>query len=286
MAQTKKKRKKRKKGGSVFWKVILVIAVTGCLVCVGVMIRYMLLQKQADLEMKDLVQEVSEERSEEREEPEPEPPAEEEIVKIPINFEELQAVNPDAYAWIRIPDTQVDYPVMQTDGEDQSYYLNHTINREEKLSGSIYTEKLNSRDFSDPNTLIYGHNMKNGSMFHDLRYFSDQEFFDEHPYIYIYMPDRMLTYEVVASYEYDDRHILYAFDFSDEEVFASYLEEVMHPRSMGAKVREGIELTTEDKLITLSTCTGVDTTRRLVQAVLVEDVKAEYDEEGSGQENE
>ena len=85
-----------------------------------------------------------------------------------IDFAAAQAVNPDVYAWIWIPGTNIDYPILQSETEDDAYYLNHTIEKKEGLPGTIYTEKYNGKDFSSPVTVIYGHNMKNGSMFADL----------------------------------------------------------------------------------------------------------------------
>ena len=191
-----------------------------------------------------------------------------------VNFTELQKINPDIYAWIKIPNTYVDYPVLQTDGDD-SFYLNHNYKKEYEFAGSIYTEKLNSKDFSDPNTVLYGHNMLNGTMFCTLHNFRDPNFFASNPYIYVYMPDRTLTYEIFSAYEYDDRHILYSFDFSDEDVFADYLEYATNPTESMMCNRRNVEVTTDDKIITLSTCLdNIDTSRYLVQGVLVSDEPA------------
>ena len=97
-----------------------------------------------------------------------EPVAEEKApVEIPIDFAVLQEQNPEVYAWIQIQDTNIDYPILQREG-DNGYYLNHTIDGEQKTEGSIFTEDYNSKDFEDPNTVIYGHDMKNGSMFQNL----------------------------------------------------------------------------------------------------------------------
>ena len=88
---------------------------------------------------------------------------------------------------------------------------------------------------------------------------------------------KILKYQIIACYEYDDRHLLGSFDFHDEAVFAEYLEDIMNPRSMYAMIREGVNLTTEDKLVTLSTCVAnKPNNRRLLQAVLVEEIEAEY----------
>ncbi len=196
------------------------------------------------------------------------------VVNGDVNFTELWKVNPDMYAWIKIPNTNVDYPVLQTSGDD-GFYLEHNYKKEYEFAGSIYTEKLNKKDFSDPNTVLYGHNMLNGTMFRTLHNFRDPDFFAANPYIYILLPDRTLTYEIFSAYEYDDRHILYSFDFSDEDVYAEYLAYATNPTESMMCNRREIEVTTDDKIITLSTCLGnIDTSRYLVQGVLISDEPA------------
>ena len=101
----------------------------------------------------------------------------------PIDFKELTAKYPDAYAWIRIPGTNVDYPIVQREG-DNGYYLNHTIDGRKRIEGAIFTEDYNEKDFMDSNTLIYGHNMLNGSMFRTLHKYKDRKFFNENRDVY------------------------------------------------------------------------------------------------------
>lgn len=189
----------------------------------------------------------------------------------PIDFEELTSINPDIYAWIRIPNTLIDYPIAQRAGDDD-YYLKHDMYGQPRFAGCIYTEDCNSKDFTDPNTLIYGHNMKNKTMFQNLHLFSNQTFFEENLYVYIYTPDKVLVYEIFAAYIYDDRHIMNSFDFYDEEVFATYLQDIFTARTMQKNIREESEVNTSDTIITLETCIGGMTkSRYLVQAVLISD---------------
>lgn len=189
-----------------------------------------------------------------------------------INFKKLQEINPELYAWIRIPNTMIDYPIAQSSTDD-SFYLEHNMYGEWAFAGCIYTEKCNSKDFSDPNTVLYGHNMLNGSMFRHLHNFRDEQFFADNRYIYIYTPTHTLTYEIFSAYEYDDRHIMNSFDFTDKEVFAEYLEYAKNPvNAMMANTRRDVNVTADDKIITLSTCLGdIDTSRYLVQGVLISD---------------
>ena len=194
-------------------------------------------------------------------------------VKNPIDFKSLDKRNEEIVAWIKIPDTQVDYPVLQSMTADD-YYLHRDLNGNSSYAGSIYMEICNSDDFTDRVTVLYGHNMINGSMFANLHKFEDKSFFDskKHRYFYVYLPDRKLTYEVVSAYVYDDRHIMNSFNFAEDEVFKTYLDSIQNPRSLTKNVRRlDRKLTTDDKILTLSTCLNSGDGRYLLQGVLVKD---------------
>lgn len=202
----------------------------------------------------------------------PEIPTDLEILRK-VDFESLQTeTNADIYAWIYIPGTQIDYPVLQHPSDD-AYYLNYNIDGSKGYPGCIYTEKENARDFSDFNTVIYGHNMRNGTMFHDLHSYEDETFLPDHPYVYIYLPDRTSRYQIFMAYRYDDRHLLYSFDYASEAGRNGYLSEILGIRSMSVVRNEQVEVTADDKIITLSTCVGNQAeSRYLVQAKLINDI--------------
>ena len=189
-----------------------------------------------------------------------------------VDFDGLRAQNPDVYAWIYIPDTNVSLPVLQST-EDDNFYLDHDVYKNYSFPGAIYSQSMNKKDFSDRVTLLYGHNMLNGSMFATLYSFDNQEFFDSHKYIYIYTPDRRLTYEVVCAHEYDDRHILNSFNFNDDSVFSDWLSSMKNPHSVYSHVRQDVDLDLNSKVLVLSTCTNSGDGRFLVQGVLVSDEK-------------
>lgn len=234
-------------------------------VCGGIGISHLTREKDAGKEYEDLREIIVAEPEQEEEPEEEEPPK----VEIPIDFEALKEQNEDVYAWIRIPGTNVDYPVLQ-DEEDNGYYLSHTIDGVEAIEGSIYTENYNSREFDDPNTVIYGHNMKNGSMFRTLHNYEDKAFFDENREIFIYLPDQILEYRIFAAYVYDNRHLLLNFDFEDPEVFEQYIDDIFDIRDVSAHIDTTMEVGTDDRILTLSTCNaGISTQRYLVQAVLI-----------------
>lgn len=205
-------------------------------------------------------------------------PVEEDIlselgVEIPeknLDWDVLRETNKDIYAWIYIPETNVDYPVLQSETDDE-YYLMHNLDGSYGYPGCIFTQLLNSKDFTDYNTVLYGHNMKNGTMFRTLHYYQNEEFFYNNPYIYIYTENGVLVYEIFAAYNAGDEHILNTYDLRTEEGFASYLDTVKEGAYLGGYIRADVEVTTANHIITLSTCTDQSDERYLVQAVLIND---------------
>ncbi len=199
-------------------------------------------------------------------------PQTEPLPENPINFKELRALNKDLYAWIEIPNTVIYYPVAQSSREDDNFYLHHNYLGNYEFAGTIYSQRHNTKYFIERVTILYGHNMLNGSMFAELHKFSDKEFFDNNEYIYIYIKGHILTYRIFFAGEYDNRHILNSFDFTDDEVYETYLYDALHPHYSNTLVREGVELDIDDKILILSTCTDYNSSLRfLVQGVLIDD---------------
>ena len=247
-------------------KIIALICLGLGLTCGAIGIYKYIEEKNAGKEYEKLQQEVVKEEPKPVEEPEPEPVSK---VEIPIDFAALQQQNPDVYAWIQVPGTEVDYPILQS-SNDNTYYLNHTIDGEEKKEGAIFTENYNTKTFEDPNTVIYGHDMKNGSMFQSIHKYMDRSFFDNNRDIVIYMPDQILHYKIFAAYLTDNKHSLMNYNFWSKDEYQQYLNSIFSMRDMNAFIDTSTEVTTEDKIITLSTCyAGISTQRYLVQAVLV-----------------
>lgn len=247
-------------------KIIALICLGLGLTCGAIGIYKYIEEKNAGKEYEKLQQEIVKEEPKPVEEPEPEPVSK---VEIPIDFAALQQQNPDVYAWIQVPGTEVDYPILQS-SNDNTYYLNHTIDGEEKKEGAIFTENYNTKTFEDPNTVIYGHDMKNGSMFQSIHKYMDRSFFDNNRDIVIYMPDQILHYKIFAAYLTDNKHLLMNYNFWSKDEYQQYLNSIFSMRDMNAFLDTSTEVTTEDKIITLSTCyAGISTQRYLVQAVLV-----------------
>lgn len=180
-----------------------------------------------------------------------------------VNLAALREVNPDVVGWIRIPGTQIDYPLMQ--GEDNQYYLERTWKGEPNAAGSIFLEQHCSADLSDFNTIVYGHRMKNGSMFAALKYYNDEVYWNEHPYVYILDDAGVHRYEVFSAYEASVKGTTYRLAIEEEEVKQKFIDDC----SGWSVIETGVKPTTRDRMLTLSTCTGQGyETRWVVQARL------------------
>ncbi len=180
---------------------------------------------------------------------------ESEPVDNPVDFAALQAQNPDVYGFMNIPNTNVDLPIL-FNAENDNYYLTHDIDGNSTIVGAIYTQSMNKQDFTDPVTVLYGHTLLNGTMFSELHKFEDPEFFEQNPYFTIYLPNEILTYEAMAALEYDDKHIMNTYDFTNETVVQEFFDSMQHPEAANSLVREGEELKADtDKIVVLSTCT-------------------------------
>lgn len=252
------------------WKIILCLGILICVVCLGTFgwITYKDYRARKDREA--ALAKIEDSDFTERDGEEPDLP---EGLRHgdDIDFEQLEEINDELYAWIYVPGTKIDYPVAQSETDD-SYYLKYNFKKEPEFAGCIYTEKYNKKDFSDPNTVMYGHNMKNGSMFQNLHEFEDGEFFDKHKYVFVYTPKKTYVYTIFAAYKYDNRHLLKSFDFDKEDVFENYLKNVLSTRQMSSHIREEQEVTKKDRILTLSTCVGGEPDNRyLVQAVLTDE---------------
>ena len=194
-----------------------------------------------------------------------------ELPSNPVNFTKQWALNDDIYAWIYVPNTNVNYPILQSDVDDL-YYLRRGVDENYDISGVIFTQSHNKKDFTDPVTLIYGHNMSEyGTMFATLHNFENEEFFNKNDKFYIYAPGHIYTYRIVSAYRYDDRHIMNSFNFNDSAVVREYFDYVMNPTMIPQNVREGVELKDDDRLVVLSTCMEDNSYRYLVNGVLIDD---------------
>lgn len=186
-----------------------------------------------------------------------------------IDFVSLQKINPEIYAWIDIPGTEMSFPLLQ-DASDINYYLTHLYDGSYGKIGSIFTEPGSAKDFSDYNTVIYGHNYINSHMFERLKDFRDDTFLREHRDIIIYTPYSTLTYRVAGEVIYSNVLISAAFDFETAPGRQSFLDSLYAVRDLSSQMLDDTELTADDHLIVLSTCCGNAAKRFLVIAKLVD----------------
>ncbi len=273
----------KKKSNKIVWIIILILAILAFLVCGGYLVKYFFFDNSDDIQKHHVSTPTQSSASTVDETPKTEETVEpthryaektESLSETDfVNFHELMQINPDIYAWIYVPNTNVDYPVAQSGAnDDDSFYLDHNVYKNYQFSGTIYTEKQNSRDFTDPVTVMYGHNMLNGSMFATLHRFNDKDFFDKNNTMFVFTKDKVYTYMIYSAYQYDDRHILNSFNMDETNSFREYLDTTLIQRPYYCNVRENIELSTEDRILTLSTCMdGGGNVRYLVQGVLVDE---------------
>lgn len=167
-----------------------------------------------------------------------------------VDFEALDTVNADVAGWIYIPAVDIDYPVVQ--GTDNEYYLTHTFEKKENKSGAIFMDSGANPQMTDYNTLIYGHNMKNGSMFGKLKNFQrDESLYENMPYIFYYTREKQYKYLIVSYYvtvDGSDSYFLPATKEAYENYRSLILRKAVHDC--------GQEILEDAPILTLSTCYG------------------------------
>lgn len=182
----------------------------------------------------------------------------------PIDFDELINVNNDIVGWLRIRALDISYPVVQ--GEDNDFYLHRTFEKEDNFAGCLFLNCENNGDFTDQNTVVYGHNMKNGSMFGKLKNFREEETFNKSKYFWIFTPEFIYQYRIFSAVVVNKTGLTYQTFFTDEQ-FNEYITNVFENSEVD---NTGVEVTKEDRIVTLSTCTGDDATRFVVLGKLAQ----------------
>ena len=167
----------------------------------------------------------------------------------PVDFEALWKLNPDVVGWIYIPDTTVNYPIVQ--GETNDTYLYHLFNGVYNRSGSIFMDFRNAADYTDANTIIYGHHMGDGTMFADIVKYKKQAYYDAHPTGFLFTPDQTFELTFFTAYVTDTTDDAWCMNFSSDEDYADWLRD----SAARSEFRAGILPTLSDQLLTLSTCT-------------------------------
>lgn len=186
---------------------------------------------------------------------------------IEVDFDKLKSVNEDVVGWIYVdalPD--ISYPIVK--GKDNQTYLHQTYEKNYNFAGTIFVDYENSGDFSDCNTLVYGHNMKNGSMFGHLKKFrEDDKLYKQDKYFWILTPERNYRYEIITAYTTSVNSDTYTLFKGPGEEFEKYLETI---KGYSEIKTDDTDLTIKDRIVTLSTCTGNESTRFVVQGKRVD----------------
>ena len=182
-----------------------------------------------------------------------------------LDIDALQKVNKEVMGWIIIPGAGISYPLM--DGDDNSYYLNRTWDRQWNTMGSIFLEAECSNKLTDFNTIIYGHNMRNTTMFSNLKKYVKKSYWEDAPYVYIAAGKNVYRYDIFAAYEVEvDGHVFWL-RVEDDDLKQKFIDRSLEM----SEINTGIVPTISDKILTLSTCTGNGHEKRMVvQAVLAE----------------
>lgn len=154
-----------------------------------------------------------------------------------IDFDALKKINPDVVSWITIPGTNIDYPLLQ--GKDNNQYLHKDMEGRDSAAGAIFLDHGDKADLSSRHNIIYGHHMKNGTMFKDIVKYKDQQYFDEHQDIILYTPDREIHLKALAAVVANPDAIRRKIDFQSWEEFTSYIEEMTQDARAFATVPKG-----------------------------------------------
>lgn len=166
-----------------------------------------------------------------------------------VDFTSLEKINPDVTGWIFAEGTEIDYPVLK--GKDNDYYLHHLFTGDRNKLGSIFMDYRNQGDFSDRNTMIYGHNMKDGSMFSSLTKYKNQQYYDSFPNMVLYTPAGDYTIELFAGFIAEGNYEYVRFDFKDDHNFESYIDSLMKKSTFETNTI----IKPNDRIVTLTTCT-------------------------------
>lgn len=263
-----KKKKKKKRAGDIVLTLVLIVAVAVfCYAAYNLYHIYIEYKKGTD-EYNHIAQMAVTQRDPDA----PKEPEEPEGLRAPIevDFASLKAVNEDVIGWIYMEALEdVSYPIVQ--GKDNNTYLHTTYEGNYNFAGTIFMDYENKADFSDCNTLVYGHNMKNGSMFGRLRdYVQKDEVYEKSRYFWILTPGKAYRYEIISAYTTSVTSDTYTLFKGPGEEFLEYLDIIKNYSEIKTNAEN---LNIKDKIVTLSTCTGNEATRFVVQGKRVDTVE-------------
>lgn len=189
-----------------------------------------------------------------------EPQEEIERSPVSVDFASLAERSGDVVGWLCLPDTVINYPVVQ--GSDNAYYLNRFLDGTPNSGGTLFVDFVCPSDFSGKSTIIYGHNMRDGSMFALIDDYIDQAFFDAHPIMYLNTPSQNYKVEFFSGFVSDPEGFAYQTSFADEAAFGAFLDKLIASSSVSSTVN----VSSADRILLLSTCTYTDLDVRFILA--------------------
>lgn len=181
-----------------------------------------------------------------------------------VDFESLREINPDVVGWLEVEALDISYPIVK--GEDNEEYLHTTFEKQNNFSGAIFMDYENSADFSDCHTLIFGHNMKNQSMFGQLKFIKEQEKYKDSMYFWILTPEGKYRYDIFSAHVTPADGDTYTLFSGPDRSYVAYLEQMAAASEIPAQIDQ---FSQEDLAVTLTTCTSRDTERFVVQGIRV-----------------
>lgn len=265
-------KEKNRKGGGIFWKLLMAAAIgVFCFSAYQLFTIYQGYQEGVD-EYQEIARQTAVKVTDQQVVLQPKKqkiteegvvlqPKEPEVYPPEVDYMKLREINPDVVGWIQMEALEgISYPIVK--GQDNSYYLHRTVGRTDNFAGSIFMNADNSADFSDPHTIVYGHNMKNGSMFGQLKWMLEKEYYKQSRYFWICTPQGKYRYEIFSMQYVDAASDVYSLYEQHDDGFGEYV------RRMGKQSRVDMaaqSLGKDDSVVTLSTCTSNENIRFVVQ---------------------
>ena len=270
-----KTKKESSRGGGPFWVLLFALSIFVTFASVGKITDILLERSRSSGEYKKLEEiavspaastapgdtdPVPSELPQETPVPDPKPP-------VTVDMKQLRSDNPDIIAWLYCEGTNINYPVMQDD--DNDFYISHLPDGTENASGSLFADARNSSDFSDPYTFIHGHNMSDGSMFGKLSDFSTQEFYDHHPYMFLFTEDKVYRVDLVSGFTASYEGRFFYLDGSEDA-----RQDLINTAYSSSYFESKSDAPSEDeKLLVLSTCAYQYETARFILLGVLREVK-------------
>ncbi len=183
---------------------------------------------------------------------------------VTVDFEQLKYLNPDIVGWIRFDELDISYPILYGDSNEE--YIRTNYLKESVTAGSIFMDSENSGDFMEYHPIIYGHNMRNGSMFGQLKNYKQEDFYHGNEFFTIYTDEYIYRYQIFSCHDTDAYGSVYTVGFSPDEQYMQFIRSICE----ASWYDTGVEVNNEDQIVTLSTCTTHTENRFVVHGKLIE----------------